>query len=110
MTATLTEVKYARPLDKERAKLRQLLRAIDFGEPLRRRAIQQSILEAESWFWAWRAEQFHAAAPRPDEYFGQATSAELGEAFNRCRATAQACLNHAQLLAELAEEVDDDDL
>jgi hypothetical protein len=106
MTATITE----QPLAVQRRRLRQLLHNIDLTEQMRVRAIQQAILQAESWWWAWRAEQFHAAAPRSDDYFGQATSTELLEAHQRCRDTALACLHHSQLLAEMAEGVDDDDL
>jgi hypothetical protein len=97
------------PLTAERRRLRRILQAIDGSEQMRRRSIQQAILQAESWVWAWRAEQFHAAAPRQDEYHGRATNAELAEAYWRCRNTALACLRHAQLLAELAEEVSEDD-
>ena len=43
-----------------RAQLRQLLAQIDLDEAMRRRSIQQAILEAESWWWSWRAEQFDA--------------------------------------------------
>jgi hypothetical protein len=106
MTATATDVQYAGPLDKERAKLRQLLGAIDLGEPMRRRAVQQAISEASAWYWAWRAEQFHAAAPKPSDFNGQATAQELADATERCLCAARACWSHAHLLAEM--EVSDD--
>ncbi len=106
MTATVTEIQYAGPLDKQRAELRRLLAVIDLGEPMRRRAVQQAINEASAWYWAWRAEQFHAAAPQPDDFNGNATSAQLTQATERCLGAARACWSHAHLLAEL--EGDDD--
>jgi hypothetical protein len=106
MTATVTE----QPLTVQRRRLQRILHNIDLTEQMRTRSVQQAILQAESWWWAWRAEQFHTAAPRPDDYFGQANSAEVLEAYQRCRDTASACLRHSQLLAEMAEEVDDVDL
>jgi hypothetical protein len=57
--------------------LRRLLEQIDIDEQMRRRAVQQAILEAEAWYWEWRAEQFHWAGDL---------------------ATAQACLNKAAFL------------
>jgi hypothetical protein len=100
--------------DKQRARLRQLLAAIDLGEPMRRRAVQQVILQAESWWWAWRAEQFHAAAPRPGDYPGGPVDWKTGFPLNppkadtsECLEAARACWSHAHLLAE---EADDDDL
>lgn len=81
-----------------RAALRRLLHQIDLDEHLRRRVVQQAILEASAWWWRWRAEQFHAASPRPDDWPGRATPTELAEADARCRETAYACLNRAELL------------
>jgi hypothetical protein len=111
MTATATETELVNaltnsPLTAERRRLRSLLERIDLTEPMRRRAIQQAILQAESWWWAWRAEQFHAAAPKPGDYNGQASAQELAEASERCVGAARACWSHAHLLAELG--VDDD--
>jgi hypothetical protein len=60
-----------------RAALQRLLGQIDIDEQCRKRAVQQAILEAEAWFWEWRAEQFHRAGDL---------------------ATAQACLNKAAFL------------
>jgi hypothetical protein len=87
----------------KRRDLRQLLHQIDLDEQLRLRAVQQAILQAQAWWWRWRAEQFHQARPRNNEYHGQATMAELWEAWNRCNETAQACLNKADLLEWEAE-------
>ena len=89
MTATLTD---------NRGALRRLITQIDIDEQPRRRAAQQAILEAESWFWCWRAEQFHAAAPRPSDFNGRATAEQLAAATERCHATALACLRKAAFL------------
>jgi hypothetical protein len=93
MTATLTE---------KRLRLRTLITQIDVDEQMRTRAAQQAILEAESWFWCWRAEQFHAAAPRPGDFHGRATQQDLQEAYDRCMATALACRRRAALVDRAA--------
>ena len=87
-----------------RAALRRLLHQIDLDEHLRRRVVQQAILTASAWWWRWRAEQFHAAAPRPGDWSGRARAVELAEAVERCRETAQACLNRAELLDMEADD------
>ena len=56
----------------QRRRLRELIHQIDLDKAMRRRSIQQAILQAESWFWAMPAEQFHAAAPRPGDFNGAA--------------------------------------
>jgi hypothetical protein len=90
----------------QRRRLRELIHQIDLDKAMRRRSIQQAILQAESWFWAMRAEQFHAAAPRPGDFNGDATAAQLAGAAERCRATAQACLDRAAFVAWQAQEGD----
>jgi hypothetical protein len=89
MTATLTG---------NRATLRRLVAQIDIDEQLRKRAVQQAILQAEAWFWCWRAEQFHAAAPRKGDYHGRATREDLLDAWERCHTTALACRRKAAFL------------
>ena len=89
MTATLTE---------KRVRLRELITQIDIDEQLRKRAAQQAILEAEAWHWAKRAEAFHAAAPRPGDFRGNANRDDLLDAWQRCRGTALACLRKAAVL------------
>ena len=89
MTATLTV---------KRTQLRRLLAQIDIDEVMRRRSLQQSISEAESWWWRWRAEQFDSARPRPTDFNGNATAADLAAADERCLGTIQACLNRADLI------------
>jgi benzoyl-CoA reductase/2-hydroxyglutaryl-CoA dehydratase subunit BcrC/BadD/HgdB len=64
----------------------------------RARILQDALTEATAQYWAHRAYQFQQAAPRLDEYRGNATREELNEACTRCHATSQACLQHADLL------------
>lgn len=80
-----------------RTRLRQLLQQIDLDEQLRRRAVQQAILQAEAWWWRWRAEQFDQARPRPSDFNGRASAEELAAAEERCRGVVHACLAKAAL-------------
>jgi hypothetical protein len=87
-----------------RIKLRQLITQIELDQQAKVRDIQQDILHASSWWWRWRAEQFHQARPRAGEYHGQATPEELTQAWYRCDEIARACLAKADLLDMLAAE------
>lgn len=89
MTTTLAD---------NRATLRRLIAQLDIDEQLRKRAAQQAILQAEAWHWSKRAEEFHAAAPRPGDYNGRATPEMLAAAAERCHATALACRRKAAFL------------
>jgi len=89
-----------------RAALRRLLHQIDLDEQLRRRSVQSVILTASAWWWRWRAEQFDQARPRPSDFNGLATPADLAVADERCRQVAQACLNRATLIVWEAADVD----
>jgi hypothetical protein len=64
----------------------------------RARILQDCLTEATAQYWVHRAHQFQQAAPRLDEFHGDATREELNEAWTRCHATSQACLQHADLL------------
>jgi hypothetical protein len=64
----------------------------------RARVLQDALTEATAQYWVHRAHQFQQAAPRLDEYRGQATSEQLRERWIECMATSQACLNHADLI------------
>jgi hypothetical protein len=88
----------------ERIKLRQLLAQIQLDDQAKLRDIQQDILHASSWWWRWRAEQFHQARPRAGEFYGAATWDQLTEAWLRCEETARACLAKADFLDLLAAE------
>jgi hypothetical protein len=90
-----------------RGALRRLLQQVDLDEQVRRRAVQDAIGYALADQWRRRAEVFEWAAPKPGDFLGKATSAEVAEAVIRCRESAQACLNRAALI-EL-EAADDGD-
>ena len=93
-------------LSDKRAALRRLLHQIDLDEQLRRRSVQQTISQAQAWWWRWRAEQFDQARPRPSDFNGQATPADLAAADERCRGVAEACLGKAALIVWEADDVD----
>ena len=85
----------------------------DTSGPLRfhltARVLQDALTEATADYWERRAQQFEDAAPRLDEFHGNATRDELNEAWTRCHATAQACLSHADLIrGEYPEEISDE--
>jgi hypothetical protein len=86
------------PAATARAQLHRLLAQIDLDEAMRRRSVQQAILQAESWWWRWRAEQFDWARPRLGDFNGQATAEMLADAELRCRGTRDACLARAALI------------
>jgi hypothetical protein len=64
----------------------------------RGRILQDALTEATAQYWVHRAHQFQQAAPRLEEYRGQATREQLRERWYECVATSQACLRHADLL------------
>ena len=71
----------------------------------RARILQDALTEATAQYWIHRAHQLQQAAPRQDDYHGNATTEELREAWYRCMDTAQACLRHADLIRERSEEI-----
>jgi hypothetical protein len=66
----------------------------------RGRILQDALTEATAQYWIHRAHQFQRAAPRVDEYHGDATREQLRERWLECMATSQACLNHAELILQ----------
>jgi hypothetical protein len=79
--------------------LRRLLARIEWAEPARRRAVQDAITDALAETWIWRSYAFEQARPRPGDFTGHATPAELAAADERCAGVALACRNHADALA-----------
>jgi hypothetical protein len=65
----------------------------------RARVLQDALTEATAQYWMHRAHQFQQTAPRLGEYHGNATRDELNQRWLDCMATAQACLNHADLVS-----------
>jgi hypothetical protein len=66
----------------------------------RARVLQDCLTEATASYWVHRAYQFQEAAPKPGEFHGRATRAQLAEARRRCLAIALACRRRAQLIME----------
>lgn len=62
------------------------------------RFLEQLLSEATAIYWTRRAATFDQARPRPGDYAGRATPADLAARDLRCRETAQACRHHAQLI------------
>lgn len=65
------------------------------------RMLQDALDSATAEFWVKRATDFESARPKPGEFHGRATPAELNERDRRCREQAQACRDHAQVLASM---------
>ena len=79
-------------------------------EHFQARVLQDALTEATAQYWVHRAHQFQQAAPRLDEYRGQATSEQLTERWIECMATMQACLNHADLIRQESPESINDEV
>lgn len=63
------------------------------------RVVSDALAEATSSYWERRARTFEDAAPRPGDYTGRATRADLSAARERCLRTAAACRARASLEA-----------
>jgi hypothetical protein len=73
------------------------------------RVLQDAMTEATADLWLRRAQQFEDAAPRKDDFRGNASDEELLGAHERCLAIAAACRAHAQLLRDkIPEEISDE--
>lgn len=104
VTATMTPGAVAQ-LSNPMAKL---IARIDYGETMRRRAVQDAILNASAWQWRRRADLFDWARPKPGDYLGGPVDWETGapaeflefptDADRRCAAAALACREHAAAL------------
>lgn len=71
---------------------------VSYLDHFRQRVLQDALTAATANQWTKRAETFAWAAPRPGDFNGRATEAELTERQRRCLETAEACREHAQLL------------
>jgi hypothetical protein len=68
-----------------------------YVDHFRRRVLQDAMAEATNNYWQRRADTFERARPRPGDFRGQATDADLAEADRRCAAAALACRQRATL-------------
>jgi hypothetical protein len=66
-------------------------------EHFRARVMADALSSATSAFWLHRARSFDAAAPRPGDFTGRATPADLEAARLRCAGVALACRSRASL-------------
>jgi hypothetical protein len=75
------------------------------------RVIHDAWLEATTTYWLSRAQQLEAAAPRPKDFTGCATAADIAGQRARLAGAAQACRHRAGLVdttqAELQATADD---
>jgi len=76
----------------------RILERVDAAQ-LGRRVAQDALSEAEACTWWRRAEMLEWARPRPEDWPGNATPAELAERDRKLAAQARAARNHAELLA-----------
>lgn len=63
------------------------------------RVLQEVWLEAQHAYWTRRAAALEAARPRPDDFHGQASHAELDARYRRLAGAARACRNRAEFEA-----------
>lgn len=68
------------------------------NEAFRVRFLADLLTDGMAGQWEKRARVFEWAAPRPSDFNGRATPAELAERTQRCQATAAACRAKAQVL------------
>lgn len=64
---------------------------------IRARVLQDALSEATAAYWRRRAQWFRWAAPRPEDYTGQATPEELDARRQRLLGLAEQCERRAQL-------------
>ena len=83
-----------------RSEVSRILARIDIAEPIRRRVVQDAMNDALACTWRRRADLFEWARPKPTDFNGNATAAEIAEHDRKLAAQAQAC-RHAALLLEL---------
>ncbi len=65
-------------------------RSVDLAN-FARRLVLDAVAQASAGYWRRRSAAFEAAAPRPADFNGRATRADLAAARARCLATADAC-------------------
>ena len=69
-----------------------------YVEQFRSRVIQDALTEATAAYWLRRSRQFERALPRPGDYTGTATPAQLEAQRARIVAVAAACRHRAAVL------------
>lgn len=74
--------------------------AEEVAEQIRFRGLVDSFQQCTAAWWERRAQVFEDAMPRPGDFAGRATEAELAVRSARCAEAARLCREHAQLLRE----------
>jgi hypothetical protein len=80
-----------------RAEVGRILARVDM-EAIPQRAVQEALSSALACTWSRRAAMFEWARPKPGDWNGTATAAEIADRDRRLAAQAQACRNKAALL------------
>lgn len=62
------------------------------------RVIEDAVTSAQGAYWCRRAEVFEWARPRPGDFIGRATNAELAARDARLAGMAEACRRHSELV------------
>jgi len=88
---------------------RQSVYTVD-AENLRRRVLQDALAEGLAATFERRAALFEWACPRPTDFRGGATPADLAERDVRLRADADRCRRHAELLLQTRADAYSDDV
>ena len=70
---------------------------MDYVENFRSRVAQDALAEATSNYWISRADTFEEAAPRPGDFTGAATPADLETQRQRLADIVRACRQRAQV-------------
>lgn len=81
-----------------RAEVARILARVDVEEPIRRRVVQDALSQAAACTWWRKSELYEWARPRPTDFNGNATPAELAERDRKLAAQALAFRHKAELL------------
>lgn len=72
----------------------------EYLDDFARRVLQDAMTEATAAYWLRRAAELEAARPRPGDFNGNATEAELAARDRRLANDAEGCRQRARLLTE----------
>jgi hypothetical protein len=82
------------------ARDRRARERVALADQIVRRLVADAYTEGASIYWRRRARQIADALPRPGDYLGRATVAEVEARITRLEARVAACERHAALLGE----------
>lgn len=81
-----------------------MIPAAELAEQIQVRAFFDVMREANARYWERRADSFDWAAPRPDDFTGEATPEEIAARAKQCIEIASMCRFHAKLLREAYQD------